>query len=247
MFKKFAISSVLCSSFLFSSIPFASAESESLSVVSKDFSKAVVEYNGELVTVKFDNSEVYANATEDIIKDIVSQSNAGNNLIIYDISDGEESSLMDNTNASIDSAEVAPLGLIYSYSVTKKKDTIYNTPAAAQQVASVAYGETLTLSTSLTYTNSASIKGTLDADGVGELEGSLNSAVSYTYTKGRSLTGPAKGYSTRNYYFTKYVDHGDWEVTRKNNLTGGKTVFSGTYTEPTDATNKYSNWSQDYK
>ena len=63
-------------------------------------------------------------------------------------------------------------------------------------------------------------------------------------TSGVTLTGPAKGYISRNYYSTKYCDSGTYKVVRTTNLTGATKIHSSiqrTY----KCSQKIVNWSQD--
>lgn len=252
MLKKLGVTSLLCGSLLFSSVPFASAESESVSILKKDVNEAVVEYNGKVINLNFDNSEVYNKITEDIIKDILKESNGGGDITIHEIGNEDINNLTPDVlnqgpNNSDDINELAPYSLLHDYQLTKKRDTIYNTPMAAIQVESVSYGETVTLSESKSFTNQFTLSGEYDSGAGAKLGASMNASVTYTYAKSRKLDGPPKGYLTRIYYHTKYVDYGDWEVSKTNKISGHTVYQSGTYREPTDATTKYVNWSQDYK
>ncbi|WP_107838453.1 hypothetical protein [Metasolibacillus meyeri] len=252
MLKKLGVTSLLCGSLLLSNVPFTSAESESISILKRDFNETVVEYNDQVINLNFDNSEVYNKITDNIIKDILNESNGNGDITIHEIGDEDGNNLtpyvlnQDFSN-SVGINELAPYSLLHDYQLTKKKDTIYNTPMPAIQVESVAYGETVVLSESRTYTNSFSLSGEYDSGAGAKLGAAMNTSVSYTYAKSRTLDGPPKGYITKIYYHTKYVDYGDWEVTKINKISGHTVYQSGSYREPTDATTKYINWSQIYK
>lgn len=252
MLKKLGVTSLICGSLLLSNVPFTSAESENVSILKKDFNEAVVEYNGQIINLNFADSEVYSKITDNIIKDILNESNGDGDITIYEIGDEESNNLTSNilnpnfTN-SVGINELAPYSLLHNYQLTKKQDTIYNTPMPAIQVESVAYGETVVLSESRTYTNSFSLNGEFDSEAGAKLGAAMNASVSYTYNKQRTLNGPPQGYTTRIYYHTKYVDYGNWEVAKINKISGHTVYQSGSYREPTDATTKYINWAQNYK
>ncbi len=242
-------------------------EKLNLEIVEQSDSNAlVVNDSGDELVVNFENEEVSNQVTEDIILTIAEQAGDTDNVTIHEIVDEELEEVEDtplpaktdgllssksiSTNGTATptaiEGEYEPDGLLYSYTTVLYYDRTSN--LKAQFIESVPRGGTVTLDESITITNAKTLTAGLSAPGAvqAEVKGELTSTKTYTYKKGRKFTGPDKGYSSKQYYSTRFCDFGDWKVTRKNRVTGAKTVYKGSYRDPASQ-DPIVNWSRNVK
>jgi len=230
-------------------------EEDKFDIVEKSNQKIIVEKSdGERLIINLDRPDFKDRLSDNLIKDIAEQADISDNVTIHDIIEPSSCITIPNNAGILNSKNnrfslnaAQPESLLYRYEVTKKYTD--RSPLAAQLIISVAYGETATLKSSITVTNSATISGAtkLPDEGLAELNASLNASVTYTYEKGRTFLGPSKGYTSRQYYSTRFHDRGNYIVRKINRITGNVSeTYTGTYGEPS-LQDPIVNWSRDIK
>lgn len=230
MFKKKSIA-VLCSLSLLAALP-------SISFAKEKYASETVSLIGaenQEVTVNI-AEEAKGQVTEEQIEKIVEQAGDAKSITIHKVGKNPDS-------------QVKPM---YLSDVIKRVESS-NNPTAAVQIISVPKGKTikLTKSQATKVSSSARVKASVSVgkgpiSAANEVESTLNSEVSTTYTTEETWTGPAESssYVSRIYYWTGFYDRGTWKVDEISWLTGKVTdTYTGTYTEPTH----YIEWSRDFK
>lgn len=140
---------------------------------------------------------------------------------------------------------IQPMAIWHSYSVNSVKFT-HRSPLAAQQYASVARGKTVTMSRDFTSTNTVGISGETPEGAAGVISANFGSSKSKTIKRGVTLKGPPEGYSSRNYYITRFKDYGTFKLVEKNIFTGSKKTYSKSYSKPSSQ-DPFVDWSRDIK
>ncbi|WHH57669.1 hypothetical protein [Petroclostridium sp. X23] len=187
-------------------------------------------------------SNVKDDISDEELKSLATSNPNTDSITIYEIGYAVSSTTdkKDVTESQLDTnsdkSQVSPNGIGDYLTYPSKKYTHYNVLESDRFMASCARGETKTISSTITEKLSASVDGTIK---FGSLN--LNNEISYSITRGQTLTGPPEdsSYNTREYRCKFYQNKGTW--TQVGMLNGMPLFFSGSFTEPT----KYISYSLD--
>ncbi|MED1643085.1 hypothetical protein P4U99_07760 [Brevibacillus agri] len=229
MFKKKSIA-ILCTLSLLAMLP-------SLSFAKEDYSESLKLLGAEDQEVVVNIAEeAQGMVTKEQIEQIVEQAGDAKSITIHKVGKNTDD-------------KIKPM---YLSDVVKRVESS-NNPTAAVQIISVPKGKTIKLTTTQAkkVNSSARVKASVSVGNgpasVGEeVESTLTTEISTTYTTEETWTGPAESssYVSRIYYWTGFYDRGTWKVDEINWLTGKVTnTYTGSYTEPTH----YIEWSRDFK
>lgn len=193
-------------------------------------------------TVTFETEDLSEKISQETIDYLLEQSE-GEDITIHNIIDSQET--MNHSLESSGGDFIQPYALYHSYSIGSRVFT-HRSPLAAQQYASVARGKTYTMTASFSTTNTVSISGGIPTGAGSTISGNFGSSSTRTISKGVTLTGPPAGYSSRQYYLTRFKDYGTFKLYEKNTLTGSTTTYNKSYSKPS-SNDPFVDWSRDLK
>ncbi|QOS97880.1 hypothetical protein JNUCC42_15170 [Brevibacterium sp. JNUCC-42] len=178
--------------------------------------------------------------TQEQINAIVEQAGDADEITIHNVRNNQDSK---------DQGKFKAMGFKSPVKYVESSDN----PTKAVQILSVPRGKTLKLTKSEAnkVSGQTRVKASVSAgsgtpvSAMDEVEASLTSEVSTTYTVEETFTGPEDAkYISRIYYWTGFFDRGTWRIDETSWWNGQVTAtYKGDYTEPTHDVE----WSRDFK
>ncbi|PYF01961.1 hypothetical protein [Ureibacillus chungkukjangi] len=102
------------------------------------------------------------------------------------------------------------------------------------------------MSSTFSTTNSVEISGGVPVGAGNVVDTSFGSSMTKSIQKGVTLKGPPAGYSSRQYYMTRFKDYGTFKLNEKNIFTGNSTTYNKSYSKPSSQ-DPFVDWSRDIK
>ncbi|MBK3495006.1 hypothetical protein JFL43_09060 [Viridibacillus sp. YIM B01967] len=180
--------------------------------------------------VSFESEELKEQISPETLNYILSQAE-GDDITIHDVGESIPTML--------------PFGIFDSYTVSSKVFS-HRSPLQAELYASVAHGKTVTMTSKFETTNTVDISGGVPVGAGNVVDASFGTSMTRSIEKGVTLTGPPKGYSSRQYYMTRFKDYGNFVLTEKNTITGNTTKYNKSYSKPSSQ-DPFVDWSRDIK
>lgn len=246
--KSFVTSLCLLSLALVPNISFSNP-----SYITSDSVEMVGEKNQKVHVKITDN--VKGSITEEHIESILEQAGDAEEITIHKIHYKESPEKRTESKNALENKERASILSSYYYSYPVKNVKSTDNPTTAVQIISVPKGKTIKLTSSQAkkISNQTRVQASVTAGGgsvpssvTEEVEGTLTSEISTTYTKEETWTGPSENskYVSRIYYWTGFYDTGKWTVNKIDNKTKKVlATYQGDYKEPTYDVE----WSRDIK